>query len=135
MYVCGSRRTPTPTLRVQVNVHKTRSFEHTDVLRAAAQKPKIRLAFSGAIAEVGAGAPMPRNPESERRKKHIVSLLRRRLGSVCRNHSRRSDWYSSEDGTVEVFITDSKSTYRQRPWFDMRDDDLTELVKHTAGFV
>src|SRR6266487_737850 len=66
--------------------------------------------------------PMPRNPQSERRKEHIVSLLQKHLGPLCQHHQRRSDWYSSEDGTVDVFITDSKSTYNQRPWFDMRYD-------------
>src|SRR5206468_33889 len=78
---------------------------------------------------------MPRNPQSERRKGHIVSLLQKHLGPLCLNHPRRSDWYSLEDGTVDVFITDSKSTYNQRPWFDMRNDDLTELAKHPAGFI
>jgi hypothetical protein len=78
---------------------------------------------------------MPRNPESDRRKKHIASLLQQHLGTLCLDHPRRSDWYSSEDRTVDVFITDSKATYRQRPWFDMRDDDLKELAEHPAGFI
>lgn len=78
---------------------------------------------------------MPRNPESERRKRHIASLLQQHVGPLCRNHARRSDWFSAENGSVDVFITDSKATYRQRPWFDMREDDLKELARHPAGFV
>ena len=78
---------------------------------------------------------MPRNPTSEARKKNIVSLLKSRLGPLCLNHQRRPDGYSTEDGSVDVFITDSKATYRQRPWFDMRDDDLNYLANHPAGFI
>jgi len=78
---------------------------------------------------------MPRNSISEARKKSFVSLLEQRLGPLCLNHPRRSDWYSSRDGTVDVFTTDSKATYRQRPWFDMRDDDLKALATHPAGFI
>lgn len=78
---------------------------------------------------------MSRNPESERRKRHIAELVQQRVGPLCQNHPRRSDWYSSRDGSADVFITDSKATYKQRPWFDMRDDDLTELARHPAGFV
>jgi len=39
------------------------------------------------------------------------------------------------DGTVDVFITDSKPHYSKRPWFDMRADDLKELAMHHAGFI
>jgi hypothetical protein len=78
---------------------------------------------------------MPRNPESERRKRHVVSLVQQRLGSLCLHHPRRADWYSAEDGMADIFITDSKATYHQRPWFDMRNDDLKELARHSAGFV
>jgi hypothetical protein len=78
---------------------------------------------------------MPRNPESETRKKQIVSVLRCRLGSLDRNHPHRSDWYSSEDGSVEVFITDSKAHFDQRPWFDMKNEDIKELAKHPDGFI
>ncbi len=78
---------------------------------------------------------MPRNAVSEQRKKHIVSLLECRLGPLCRRHPRRWDWYSPADGTVDVFITDSKAHYNQRPWFDMRNQDVKELADHPAGFV
>lgn len=78
---------------------------------------------------------MPRNPASEIRKKHIVSLLKRRLGSLDCNHLHRSDWYSSYDGKVEVFITDSKAHFDQRPWFDMKNEDIKELAKHPDGFI
>jgi hypothetical protein len=75
------------------------------------------------------------NPESETRKKHIVSLLECRLGSLDRNHPHRRDWYSSKDGKVEVFITDSKAHFNLRPWFDMKNEDIKELAKHSAGFI
>jgi hypothetical protein len=78
---------------------------------------------------------MPRNPASETRKRHIVSILESRFGSLNCNHPHRSDWYSSKDGKVEVFITDSKAHFNQRPWFDMKDEDIQKLSKHTAGFV
>lgn len=78
---------------------------------------------------------MPRNPSSEARKKHVASLLEHRLGPLCLDHPRRPDWYSSGDQTVDVFITDSNASYRQRPWFDMRGDDLKELARHPAGFI
>ena len=76
-----------------------------------------------------------RNEESEKRKKHIVSLLTDRLGQLCRNHPRRLDWYSSKDDSVDVFIADSKARYGQRPWFDMREKDLKALANHRAGFI
>ena len=78
---------------------------------------------------------MPRNQVSEQRKRYIVSLLECRLGPLRLNHLRRSDWYSSKDGTVDVFITDSKAHFNQRPWFDMRGEDLKELASHPAGFI
>lgn len=78
---------------------------------------------------------MPVNRDSERRKSKILSLVGGRLGPCCRNHSRRLDWYSSGDGTVDVFITDSKAHYGKRPWFDMRADDLQSLATHPLGFV
>lgn len=61
--------------------------------------------------------------------------MKQRVGSLVRNHPRRHDWYSSDDGSVDVFVTDSKAHYSQRPWFDMRDDDLRALAAHRAGFV
>ena len=73
--------------------------------------------------------------QNRKRKKRIASLLQQRLGPLCLNHSRRADWYSSEDGAVDVFITDSKAHYHQRPWFDMRDDDLTKLAEHPTSFI
>lgn len=36
---------------------------------------------------------------------------------------------------MDVFITDSKAHFHQRPWFDMRHSDLKELARHPAGFV
>lgn len=78
---------------------------------------------------------MPRNQVSEQRKKHMVSLLERRLGPLYRGHSRRRDWYSSKQDAVDVFITDSKAHYSRRPWFDMKDEDLEELANHPAGFI
>jgi len=36
---------------------------------------------------------------------------------------------------VDVFITDSKAHYHQRPWFDMRNADLIELAAQPDGFV
>jgi hypothetical protein len=78
---------------------------------------------------------MPINEDSERRKAKILSIVEMRLGYCCRNHPKRHDWYSSKDGTVDVFITDSKAHYDKRPWFDMRDDDLTKLANQTTGFV
>ena len=78
---------------------------------------------------------MPRNPASEIRKKHIASLLECRLGSLDCNHRHRSDWYSSKDGKVEVFITDSKAHFDQRPWFDMKNEDIKELAKQSNGFI
>jgi hypothetical protein len=78
---------------------------------------------------------MPRNPLSEDRKKHIVSLLQSRLGSLERNHQNRLDWYSSKDGKVDIFITDSKAHFGRRPWFDMKITDIEELAEHPAGFI
>ena len=78
---------------------------------------------------------MPVNEASERRKQQIVAFLKHRVGALFTHHPRRPDWYSSADGSVAIFITDSKAHYHQRPWFDMRSDDLTELAQHPAGFV
>jgi hypothetical protein len=78
---------------------------------------------------------MPRNPESEKRKKHIATVLENLVGPLYVTHSRRSDWYTSKGASVDIFITDSKATYNQRPWFDMRDDDLQQLARHANGFV
>jgi len=78
---------------------------------------------------------MPRNEASETRKRHVVALLEQCLGPLCLNHPHRTDWHISEDGAVEVFITDSKAHFRQRPWFDMKAADLKELARHPAGFV
>jgi hypothetical protein len=78
---------------------------------------------------------MPCNPSSEARKSHIVSLLQGRLGSFERIHPHRHDWYSSKDGKVDIFITDSKAHYDRRPWFDMRRKDIKELAGHPAGFI
>ena|ERR1700733_2805847 len=78
---------------------------------------------------------MPCNPESEARKKHIVSLLESHLGSLDRNRPHRLDWYSSKNRKVEIFITDSKAHFNQRPWFDMKFSDIKELAEHPAGFI
>jgi hypothetical protein len=78
---------------------------------------------------------MAKNEASEVRKQHIVSLLEQRLGPVCTNHPRRPDWYSSKDGLVDVFITDSKAHYGQRPWFDMKEKDIKQLASSPAGFI
>ena len=78
---------------------------------------------------------MPRNPQSENRKGHVVSLVQQRLGPCHRKHSNRPDWYSSKIDAVDVFITDSKSTSQHAPWYDMKEKDLEELANHPAGFV
>jgi hypothetical protein len=78
---------------------------------------------------------MPVNEQSELRKEKILSLVKQRIGACYRNHANRRDWYSSKDGTVDVFITDSKAHFNKRPWFDMKDDDIQELANHEAGFV
>ena len=75
---------------------------------------------------------MPVNEASEARKKQIVVLLKQHLGSLCKNHPHRPDWYSSEDGSVDVFVTDSKAHYHQRPWFDMRHSDLKTLAQGSS---
>jgi|HubBroStandDraft_4_1064222.scaffolds.fasta_scaffold748971_1 hypothetical protein len=78
---------------------------------------------------------MPRNPTSEARKHRIASRLESRLGPLEHWHRNRSDWYSSRDGKVDVFITDSKAHYARRPWFDMKTSDVEELANHPAGFI
>jgi hypothetical protein len=78
---------------------------------------------------------MPRNPESDARKRHLAKCLENRIGPLERPHSSRTDWYSSKDGSIHVFITDSKPHYEKRPWFDMKLSDIDELANCSAGFV
>jgi hypothetical protein len=78
---------------------------------------------------------MPRNPESEERKNRIVSLLEQRIGPLRHKYHNRHDWYFSKNDKVEVFITDSKAHFHERPWFDMKDSDIKELATHPAGFI
>jgi hypothetical protein len=63
----------------------------------------------------------------------MVASLESRLGTLERKI--REDWYSSKNGAVEVFVTDSKADYGKRPWFDMLGKDLKELSRHANGFV
>lgn len=78
--------------------------------------------------------PHGRNPASDARKRHIVLLLQSRLGLLHREDERRTDWYSSKDGRVNVFITDSKFHEHHR-WFDMAHADIKALAAHPAGFI
>src|SRR5260370_19796681 len=78
---------------------------------------------------------MPVNPASEERKQKVVTLVKQRVGPLVRNHPRRHDWHSASDGSVDIFVTDSKAHHDERPWFDMRDDDLKQLAAHPAGFI
>jgi hypothetical protein len=78
---------------------------------------------------------MPRNPESDARKKHLAKYLENRIGALKCPHPSRVDWYSSLDGNTHVFITDSKPHYNARPWFDMKLSDITELANYPEGFV
>jgi hypothetical protein len=77
---------------------------------------------------------MPRNPASEIRTRHIVSILESRFGPLYCNHPHRFDWYSSRYGKVDVFITDSKFHEHHR-WFDMAYADIKELAAHQSGFI
>jgi len=78
---------------------------------------------------------MPRNPESDARKKYLAKLLESRIGELDRPHPSRPDWYSSIDGIIHVFFTDSKPHFDRRPWFDMKLSDIYELANQDAGFV
>jgi len=83
----------------------------------------------------GEHMPHGRNPESDQRKSKIVSDLRQRFGEVCRNRTNRHDWYQLKGGEVEIFITDSKAHFNERPWFDMSVSDIQELANHQSGFI
>ncbi|HEY5231931.1 MAG TPA: hypothetical protein VIK35_00145 [Verrucomicrobiae bacterium] len=76
-----------------------------------------------------------RNPASDARKRHVVSLLQVRLGILERKFSNRPDWYLSDGDNVEVFITDSKPHCERRPWFDMSVADIKALAGHSCGFI
>ncbi|HEV2328249.1 MAG TPA: hypothetical protein VGY56_05600 [Verrucomicrobiae bacterium] len=75
------------------------------------------------------------NPESDARKRAIVSCLDQRFGISRHKHENRPDWYFLRGGGSEVFITDSKAHYDQRPWFDMDESDINELAQNSAAFV
>ena len=79
--------------------------------------------------------PHGRNPASEARKRHIVSLLEYRLGPLDQPYKHRTDWHSPKDRSVEVFITDSKPHPNRRRWYDMAHADIEALAKHSAGFI
>ena len=83
---------------------------------------------------------MPRNPTSEARKQRVVSVLEMRTGPLGSKYPNR-DWYCTAVGSVELFITDSK-TYTDsksyaliRPWFDMAESDINQLALHPFGFI
>jgi hypothetical protein len=78
---------------------------------------------------------MPCNAQSESGKRLLVKRLESRLGPLVCNHAHRYDWHSSEDGSVEVFITYSKAHFEKRPWYDMTVKDIKELAAHRAGFI
>ena len=78
---------------------------------------------------------MPRNPESDARKRRLAQCLENRIGALKRPNRSRVDWYSSLDGNTHVFITDSKPHYNARPWFDMKLSDINELANYPDGFV
>ena|SRR5438876_2541957 len=78
---------------------------------------------------------MPRNRQSEARKQAVLGLVWHRIGPTQRKHPTRPDWHVSKDESVEVFITDSKSTDKHAPWYDMRKTDIDELASRPAAFI